>query len=131
MFDGTPEFCTDYEEFFQENFCIIVNCLLVGNENVKRAAVGMYKSVLADGSIFCVPEHVDLGSDDAARSLWRWTSAVLGNVLDSAEGSGASSAALLGFMHSFLKARLEMIRGLKETSLPSTEIFEQDRKSVV
>lgn len=124
LFDGSPKECRDYEEYLQECFCILVHCLMSGSEDIKDAVIAVYRSILADESIFCVPKHVDLGTDDAARSLWRWTSAVLVNVIESAESKGPPSRALLGFINSFLKLRLEVIRSLQETSLPSTEISE-------
>jgi hypothetical protein len=72
LFGGAPSSPVDYEEFFQENFAILVGCLVDEDPKVRRMAGSVTRKLLKNGSVFL---HKGASKDSGffPENFWRST----------------------------------------------------------
>jgi hypothetical protein len=73
LFEDSPVDPIEYEEFFQENFAILINCLIDNDERIRCMASAVTKTLLRNGSVFLLHESFDKDSQYFPANFWRST----------------------------------------------------------
>ncbi|EJT70411.1 hypothetical protein GGTG_11435 [Gaeumannomyces tritici R3-111a-1] len=113
LFSGSPDGTDERNSFFEDNFESLFSCMVVADEAVRQAAVGVAKRLFAEENVLeSIRASKRLGSRDFKRKFWRLTSLVLSNMCDNLPSEDPASD--LRVIHNFLELRLLLLTYVKE-----------------
>jgi hypothetical protein len=70
LFGGAPTDPIEYEVFFQENFAILVGCIVDDDEKVRRMSSSVTRKLLKNGSVFLLHKGASQDSDFVPANFW-------------------------------------------------------------
>lgn len=73
LFDEAPIDLVEYEAFFQENFAILVSCLVESDERIRYMASSVTRKLLKNGSVFLLHKGLNEDSEYFPANFWRST----------------------------------------------------------
>ncbi|KFY44765.1 hypothetical protein V495_03267 [Pseudogymnoascus sp. VKM F-4514 (FW-929)] len=121
LFGRAPTSLAEYEVFFQENFAILVGCLVDEDPKVRRMASSVTRKLLKNGSVFLLHKGASKDSEGFPANFWKSTSAVLLGVLEHAAKLSRRGDSVLSFIHDFVESRVELIRSAKDDLISQAE----------
>ncbi|KAH7346669.1 hypothetical protein BKA65DRAFT_282221 [Rhexocercosporidium sp. MPI-PUGE-AT-0058] len=114
LFNGAPNFGTEWLVFFEDTFATFSTYLATDDERIRSLANTVARKIMSEGTVSFWRKTRSVGSKPFKYNFWKTTSTILATAADKLISMGNDEKGTLRFVHDYLESRLKLLKTIDE-----------------